>query len=113
VASADPAAKPVADYTAPMRTLQEPQFHMLMAGLVVASVLIEQEAPNLVTGLALPDVGLLTFTLGVAWIALFAAHRIRSLSERIDALEQRLRRTTETTQALEDEARARRSLPRL
>lgn len=96
-----------------MRTLQEPQFHKLMAGLVAASVLVEHQAPKLMQGLALPDVGLLTFTLGMSWIALFAAHRIHSMSGRIEALEQRLRRTAEATQALEDEARARRSLPRM
>lgn len=96
-----------------MRTLQEPQFHKLMAGLVATSVLVETQAPRWMHGLALPDVGLLTFTLGMSWLALYAGHRFRSMSERIEALEQRLRRTVETTQALEDEARARRSLPRI
>jgi len=96
-----------------MSTLQEPQFHKLMAGLVAASVLVERQAPRWMHGLALPDVGLLTFTLGMAWLSLFAAHRMRAMSERIEALEQRLRRTAETTQALEDDARARRSLPRM
>jgi len=96
-----------------MRTLQEPQFHKLMACLLGASVLVEHQAPRWMHGLALPDVGLLTFTLGMSWLALFAAHRIRTMSERIESLEQRLRRTAETTQALEDEARMRRSLPRM
>ncbi len=96
-----------------MRTLQEPQFHKLMAGLVATSVLIEHQAPKLLHGLALPDVGLLTFTLALSWLTLFAAHRLRAMSDRIEALEQRLRRTADTTQALEDEARARRSLPRM
>lgn len=96
-----------------MRSLQEPQFHTLMAGLVLLSLLLEQEGPKLLPGMALPDVGLLTFTLGMCWIALFSAHRVRNLSQRIDALEERLRRTTEIAQMLEDDARARRSLPRL
>ena len=100
-------------YTSPMRTLHEPQFHMLMAALVVGSMLLEQEGPRLVRGFAVPQVGALTFTLGLCWLALFAAHRIRNLHLRVDALEERLRRTTAVVQALEDDARARRGLPRL
>lgn len=96
-----------------MRTLQEPQFHKLMACLVAASVLVERQAPSLMHGFELPDVGLLTFTLGMSWLALFAAHRIRTMSEHIEALEQKLRRTAQATQALEDEARIRRSLPHM
>jgi hypothetical protein len=94
-----------------MRTLHEPQFHLLMATLVVASLLLEQEGPRLVRGLTLPEVGLLTFTLGMCWLALFAGHRIKNLHLRIEALEERLRRTAAIAQALEDDARARRGLP--
>jgi len=56
-------------------------------------------------------VGVVTFTLGLCWVALFAAHRIANLHRRLDVLQDQLERTVRRTDALEDDARARRSLP--
>lgn len=94
-----------------MRTLNERQFHLTMATLVVASLVLEHEASHLVVGWRMPEAGLVTFTLGMCWLALFAAHRVRNLHQRIEVLEDRLERTERLAQALEDEARARRSVP--
>ncbi|MEQ1632846.1 MAG: hypothetical protein ABL997_10770 [Planctomycetota bacterium] len=84
-----------------------------MATLVIASLLLEQEAGRLVPAWKLPEVGLLTFTLGMCWLALFAGHRVKNLHLRIEILEDRLERTMERTDAIEGDARARRSLPPL
>ncbi len=94
-----------------MRALPEPQFHLLMTALVLASLAVDQEMPKLLHDWNMPKVGLVTFTLGLCWIALFAAHRIANLHRRIEVLQDQLERTARRTDALEDDARARRSLP--
>lgn len=94
-----------------MRTLAEPQFHMLMTALVVVSIALDQELPRLVPAWSMPKVGLATFTLGMCWLALFSAHRIANLHKRLEVLRDQLDRTARRTDALEDDARARRSLP--
>ncbi len=94
-----------------MHKLQEPQFHGLMAVLILLALALEQEGPRFMPGLTIPKVGIVTLAIGLCWLALFAAHRIRNLHERLDVLEERLRRTTQRTDALEDDARARRGLP--
>lgn len=94
-----------------MRTLNERQFHLTMSALVVGSLLLEREAGRLVDGWRMPEVGLVTVTLGLCWVALFAAHRVRNLHLRLEVLADRLERTEKRAQALEDDARARRGLP--
>lgn len=94
-----------------MRALQEPQFHLLMTVLVIASLLLDQEAGKLLPQWSMPKVGLVTFTLGLCWVALFAAHRIANLHKRIEVLRDQLERTVSRTDALEDDARQRRGLP--
>lgn len=94
-----------------MRTLAEPQFHLLMASLVLAALFLEQQGPRWLPGWSVPQIGLLTFTLGMCWLALFAGHRIRNLHQRIAVLEDRLDRTMQRTDTLEDDARHRRGLP--
>ena len=95
-----------------MRTLAEPQFHMLMAFLVLLSLFVDQNATKVLPAWNMPDVGLVTFLLGLCWVALFAAHRFRNLQERIAVLEDKLERTASRTDVLEDDARSRRGLPR-
>lgn len=96
-----------------MHTLHERQFHLLMASLVIASLLLEQEASRLLPLWQMPEIGLLTFTLGLCWLALFAGHRVKNLHLRITVLEERLEHTIRLTEAIEEDVRARRGLPRL
>jgi hypothetical protein len=96
-----------------MHTLHERQFHLLMASLVIASLLLEQEASRLLPLWQMPEIGLLTFTLGLCWLALFAGHRVKNLHLRITVLEERLEHTIRRTEAIEEDVRARRGLPRL
>jgi|KBSSwiStaDraftv2_1062776.scaffolds.fasta_scaffold428483_2 hypothetical protein len=94
-----------------MRALAEPQFHLLMTVLVVASLVLDQEASHWLPTWNMPKVGVVTFTLGLCWVALFAAHRIANLHRRLDVLQDLLDRTVRRTDALEDDARTRRGLP--
>ena len=96
-----------------MHTLHERQFHLLMASLVIASLRLEQEASRLLPLWQMPEIGLLTFTLGLCWLALFAGHRVKNLHLRITVLEERLEHTIRRTEAIEEDVRARRGLPRL
>ena len=94
-----------------MRTLREQQFHLLMAFLVIASMFVDQNATKVLPFWNMTTIGLVTFALGLCWVALFAAHRIRNLHERILVLEERLERTSQRAEMLEDDARRRRGLP--
>ena len=51
--------------------------------------------------------------LGLAWVALTAFHHARASEERLRVVEARLQKLQAETDALIDEQRARRSLPRL
>lgn len=91
-----------------MRALSESQFHALMALLAVVSLLLEDQAPRYLPTWSMPRIGLITFALGLCWLALFAAHRFRTLQQRIEVLQDRLERTAQRTDLLEDDARRRR-----
>lgn len=94
-----------------MRSLPEPRFHLLMATLVVGSVLLDDQLPKVLPSWRMPAVGLVTFTLGLCWLALFAAHRIANLHARIEVLADQVERLQRRSDALEDDARSRRGLP--
>lgn len=95
-----------------MRSLTEPQFHMLMALLVIGSLFLDQHVTKILPTWNMPSIGLVTFLLGMVWVTLFAAHRFRNLQERITVLEDRLDRNIAHTTALEDDSRRRRGIPR-
>ena len=94
-----------------MRTLGEPGFHWLMAALVAGSLLLDQQASKALPTWSSPDVGMITFALGLVWVALAAQHRIRELERQRDVLKDRVDRLEQRTEALLDDARRRRDLP--
>ena len=94
-----------------MRSLAEGQFHAVMAVLVVASLFLDRGASQLIPTWSNPSIGLVTFALGLVWVALFGAHRLRNLQLQLRVLEDRLDRITARADSLEDEARRRRGLP--
>ena len=96
-----------------MRTLAERPFHLLMATLVVLSLFLDQEAEHWMPSWHMPRVGIVTFALGLVWIALVGAYRLRTLQQRIEVLEDRIERTSRRADALEDETRRRRGTPTL
>lgn len=93
-----------------MRTFGENQFHLLMAGLAVGSLFLDQFAQKALPTWTMPKIGLVTFALGLCWVALFAGHRVRNLHERMRVLEDRLQRVDRRADALEDVERRRRQL---
>ncbi len=58
-----------------MRSLGEHQFHLLMGVLVIGSLFLDRLMAKVVATWTPPQVGLITFALGMVWVGLFAAHR--------------------------------------
>ncbi|MCB9878147.1 MAG: hypothetical protein H6835_11150 [Planctomycetes bacterium] len=94
-----------------MRFPNDKAFHLRMAALVIASLFLEHLAATRIPGWSAPQLGVITFVLGLAWVALFAGHVGQGLQQRIRVLEDKLERTTELAELLADETRSRRSLP--
>jgi uncharacterized membrane protein len=94
-----------------MRSLGENQFHLLMGVLVIGSLFLDRLMAKVVTTWTSPQVGLITFALGLVWVGLFAAHRAAKSSERIAIAEDKVDRLAQLVRALEDLERERRRLP--
>ena len=58
-----------------------------------------------------PQIGIVTFVMGMAWIMLFTMNHGVSLQDRIRVLEDKLERTNHLAETLADEIRQRRALP--
>lgn len=96
-----------------MRFPNDTAFHMKMAALVIVSLFVEHNAPRWLPDWSAPQIGVITFVLGLAWVTLFAAHHAQATQERIRVLEDKLERTNQLAEMLADETRQRRSLPPL
>lgn len=96
-----------------MRFPNDTAFHLRMAALLVASLFLEHLAATRVPHWSSPQIGVITFVLGLAWVALGAFHHARATQDRIRVLEARLERLDQLTEALAEDRRARRSLPPL
>jgi hypothetical protein len=96
---------------APMRSLDEKQFHAVMGFLVLGSLVLDEQVKRVLPAWNAPKVTIVTFALGLVWIALFAAYRLRTLNQEIAGLRERVDRLQRRADALEDDARRRRSLP--
>ena len=94
-----------------MRFPNDMPFHMRMATLLVASLFLEHMANTRLPNWSSPQIGVVTFVLGMAWIALFSMHHGVSLQDRIRVLEDKLERVTLLAEKLADDTRQRRSLP--
>ena len=96
-----------------MRAQNDLAFHLRMAALLVFSMFLEHLAATRLPGWSSPRIGVITFVLGLAWVGLFAWQHGLALQARIKALEARLQDVVDRTENLEQERRARRSLPPL
>ena len=96
-----------------MRFPNDTAFHLRMAALVIASLFLEHLAGTRLQGWSSPQIGIVTFVLGLAWVALAAFHHARGMQDRMRVLEDKLERLAARTEAIEEERRARRSLPPL
>jgi GAF domain-containing protein len=96
-----------------MRFPNDTAFHLRLAALLVAALFLEHLAATHVPHWSSPEIGIVTFVLGLAWVALAAYQHAKATQDRIRVLEAKLDRLSATSEALADELRARRSLPRL
>lgn len=94
-----------------MRFPNDTAFHLRMAALVIGSLFLEHLAARHLPAWTSPQIGVITFVLGLAWVALMAFHHARATQERLRVLEARLDRTNQLAETLAAELRARRSLP--
>ena len=94
-----------------MRFPNDTAFHLRMAALLIASLFLEHMANTRLPNWSSPQIGIVTFVLGLAWVALFAMHHGQAMRDRIRVLEDKLDRVTQLAEALADERRERRSLP--
>ncbi len=95
-----------------MRFPNDTAFHLRMAALLIASLFLEQLAAKHLSHWTSPQIGIVTFVLGLAWVALAAFHHAKVTQERIRVLEARVERLQALTDVLVDDERARRSLPK-
>ncbi len=96
-----------------MRFPNDTTFHLRMAALVIASLFLEHLAASRLEHWSSPQIGVITFVLGLAWVALAAFHHAKATQERVKVLEAKLERLQALTDAIADDTRARRSLPPL
>ncbi len=94
-----------------MRFPNDMPFHMRMAALVIASLFLEHLANTRLENWSSPQIGIVTFVMGMSWIALFSMHHGVSLQDRIKVLEAKLEHTNYLAEMLADETRKRRALP--
>ncbi len=94
-----------------MRFPNDTAFHLRMAALVIASLFLEHLATTRLPNWSSPQIGIVTFVLGLAWVALFAFQHAKVQQDKLRVLEDRLERLTDRVDADEDALRARRSLP--
>ncbi|MBM3973859.1 MAG: hypothetical protein FJ301_07140 [Planctomycetes bacterium] len=95
-----------------MRFPDDTSFHLRMAALLVIALFVEHVAAQKLPLWNSPRIGVVSFVLGLAWVALAAWHHGKGAQARIRALEAKVDRLQAHVDALTDDARARRSLPR-
>ena len=94
-----------------MRFPNDSTFHLKMAALVIFSMFLEHLATTRLPNWSSPQIGIITFVLGMTWVALFTFHHGQAMKDRIRVLEDKIERTNQLAEMLADETRARRSLP--
>lgn len=96
-----------------MRFPNDTAFHMRMAALLVGAMFLENLATKYLPHWSSPQIGVVTFVLGLSWVALAAFHHAKSMQDKLRVLEDKVDRLSARTDTLEDDRRARRSLPPL
>lgn len=96
-----------------MRFPNDTAFHLRMAALLIGSLFLENLAATHLPHWSAPKLGVITFVLGLTWVAMAAFHHAKATQDRVKVLEAKLDRLQALTDALADDQRARRSLPKL
>ncbi len=94
-----------------MRFPNDTAFHLRMAALVIGALFLEHLARTKIEHWSAPQIGVITFVLGLAWVTMAAFHHAKSTQDRMKVLEAKIDRLQALTDALADDKRARRSLP--
>ena len=94
-----------------MRFPNDTAFHLRMAALLIGSLFLEHLAATRLPNWTSPQIGIVTFILGLAWVALTGFHYATTTQAKIRMLENRLAELDERTDALIEDSRQRRSLP--
>jgi len=97
--------------TGDMRFPNDRPFHLRMAALLITALFLEHMANTRLDNWSSPQIGIVTFAMGMAWVMLFSMNHGVSLQDRIRVLEDKLERTNQLAETLADETRKRRSLP--
>lgn len=105
--------RPAGADNAAMRSQNDLAFHLKMAALLVFTMFLESLAAQHLPNWSSPRIGVVPFVVGLVWVALFAWQHGNALQDRVKSLEARLRELDERTGNLEEQQRARRSLPPL
>ncbi|MCA8964787.1 MAG: hypothetical protein KDC48_07865 [Planctomycetes bacterium] len=96
-----------------MRFANDTNFHLRMATLLLASLFLEHLATTRLHNWSSPQIGVVTFVLGLAWVAMTGYHHAKGQADKLKVLTDRIERLNLQVEALEDDLRARRSLPRM
>jgi hypothetical protein len=94
-----------------MRFPNDTSFHLRMAALLIASLFLEHLANTRLSNWSSPQIGIVTFVLGLAWVALLAMHYSKAQQDRIRVLEDKVDRVNHLAEMLAEDSRERRSLP--
>lgn len=94
-----------------MRFPNDTGFHLRMATLLIAAMFLEHLASTRLQTWSAPQIGVVTFVLGLCWVALTGFHHAKAQADRLRVLEDRLERLQQRTEQLEDDERQRRALP--
>ncbi|MBK8978961.1 MAG: hypothetical protein IPM29_23925 [Planctomycetes bacterium] len=87
--------------------MTERNFHLLMGGVFVASIVAEQALAALLPTWNPPRLGFVSIVVGLVWVGRYAAWRAELDAERRRVLEDRIERLEARQRELERELRAR------
>lgn len=99
------AARSIAHDASPAIPVNERSFHLLMGALLFASTFFDRVVRSALPAWNPPIVSLLTLVLGLLWVGVFAAYRVRLIDEQARVLRDRAERAERKIAALEDAVR--------
>ena len=86
-----------------MFSVGERSFHLSMLAMLIAALLLDNFIPDFLPDWRAPEVGILTFVIGLVWIGRYTAWRAELQDERTRVIEDRIARLDRLQRGLEDE----------
>lgn len=90
-----------------MHSVGERNFHLVMGGVFVVAVIIENALPKILPAWSPPQLGFLAFIVGLVWVGRYAAWRSELHDERDRVVDEKVERLERAQRALEDDLRER------